>query len=57
MFAAWDLRLERTVALKVLKRKVFESREAVLAEARAAARLNDPHVCTLYAVERKMDCP
>lgn len=57
VFAAWDLRLERTVALKVLKRRVFESREAVLAEARAAARLNDPHVCTLYAVEEEDGLP
>ena len=40
----------RMVALKVLRRNVFESREAVLAEARAAAKLNHPHVCTIYAV-------
>jgi serine/threonine protein kinase len=39
------------VALKVLNRNVFESREAVLAEARAAAKLNHPHVCTIYAVD------
>jgi len=57
VFAAWDLRLERTVALKVLKRKVFESQEAALAESRAAARLNDPHVCTLYAVEEQDGLP
>ena len=51
VFAAWDLRLERTVALKILKRTLFESREAALAEARVAARLNHPHVCTIYSVE------
>jgi alkyl hydroperoxide reductase subunit AhpC/predicted Ser/Thr protein kinase len=51
VFAASDLRLQRMVALKVLKRNVFESREAVLAEARAAAKLNHPHVCTVYAVD------
>lgn len=51
VFAAWDLQLERLVALKVLKRTIAESREAVLAEARAAARLNHPHVCTIYSVE------
>jgi serine/threonine protein kinase len=51
VFAAWDLRLERMVALKVLKRNVFESRDAVLNEARAAAKLNHPHVCTIYAVD------
>lgn len=57
VFAAWDLRLERMVALKVLKRSVFEARDAVLAEARAAARLNHPHLCTIYAVEEEDGLP
>jgi alkyl hydroperoxide reductase subunit AhpC len=51
VFAAWDQRLERMVALKVLKRGSAESREAVLIESRAAARLNHPNVCTVYSVE------
>ncbi|MBW3598039.1 MAG: protein kinase [Planctomycetes bacterium] len=51
VFAAWDLHLERLAALKVLKRNIVESREALLSEARAAARLSHPHVCTIYAVE------
>jgi eukaryotic-like serine/threonine-protein kinase len=57
VFAAWDLRLERMVALKVLKRKVYESRDAVLAEARAAARVNHPHLCTVYSVEEQDGLP
>lgn len=57
VFAAWDLRLERMVALKVLKRNVFESRDAVLREARAAAKVNHPHVCTVYAVEEEDGLP
>ncbi len=57
VFAAWDLRLERMVALKVLKRKVFESRDAVLAEARAAAKLTHPNVCTVYAVDEEDGLP
>jgi eukaryotic-like serine/threonine-protein kinase len=57
VFAAWDLRLERMVALKVLKRKVIESRDAVLAEARAAARLSHPNVCTIYAVDEEDGLP
>ena len=57
VFAAWDLWLQRMVALKVLKRKAIESREAVLAEARAAARLNHPNVCTIYAVEEEDGLP
>lgn len=57
VFAAQDLRLERMVALKVLKRSVFESRQAVLAEARAAAKVNHPQVCTVYAVEEEDGLP
>ncbi len=57
VFAAWDLRLERMVALKVLRRTLLESREAALTEARAAARLNHPHVCSVYAVEEEDGLP
>ena len=57
VFAATDLRLERMVALKVLKRNVFESRDVVLAEARAAAALNSPNVCTIYAVDEEDGLP
>ena len=57
VFAALDLRLERVVALKVLKRNVFESRNVVLAEARAAAALSSPNVCTVYAVDEEDGLP
>jgi alkyl hydroperoxide reductase subunit AhpC/predicted Ser/Thr protein kinase len=57
VFAAWDLRLQRLVALKVLKRNVFDSRDVVLAEARAAAALNSPNVCTIYAVDEEDGLP
>ncbi len=57
VFAAQDLRLERTVALKILKQSVADSREALLIESRAAAALNDPHVCTIYAVEEEDGLP
>lgn len=57
VFAALDLRLERMVALKVLKRNVFESRGEVLAEARAAAALDSPNICTIYAVEEEDGLP
>ena len=57
VFAAWDLRLERMVALKVMKRSLVESREALLAESRAAARFNHPNACTVYSVEEQDGLP
>jgi alkyl hydroperoxide reductase subunit AhpC/predicted Ser/Thr protein kinase len=57
VFAAWDLRLERNVALKLLKRNAAESREAALHEARAAAALSHPNVCGIYAVEEEDGLP
>jgi serine/threonine protein kinase len=57
VFEAMDLRLQRIVAIKVLKRNVFESRDVVLAEARAAAVLNSPNVCTIYAVDEEDGLP
>jgi alkyl hydroperoxide reductase subunit AhpC/predicted Ser/Thr protein kinase len=57
VFAAWDLRLERDVALKILKRDLATSREAVLTEARAAARLTHPNICTIYSVDEEDGLP
>ena len=57
VFAALDLRLERMVALKVLKRNVFDSRGEVLTEARAAAALDSPNICTIYAVDEEDGLP
>jgi alkyl hydroperoxide reductase subunit AhpC/predicted Ser/Thr protein kinase len=57
VFAAMDLRLQRMVALKILNRNVFDSREAILAESRTAARLNHPNICTVYAVEEEDGLP
>jgi alkyl hydroperoxide reductase subunit AhpC/predicted Ser/Thr protein kinase len=57
VFGAWDLHLERMVALKVMKQDLVASREAILAEARAAAGLNHPHICTVYAVEQEEGLP
>ena len=57
VFEAWDLSLERPVALKVLKRNISESRDMLRDEARSAARLNHPHICTIYAVEREDGLP
>jgi eukaryotic-like serine/threonine-protein kinase len=49
---AWDLMLERPVALKVVSVNGTAALETILAEARAAASLNHPNVCLVYSIER-----
>jgi eukaryotic-like serine/threonine-protein kinase len=52
VFAAWDTRLQRQVALKILRPGSRSDVGAMLAEARAAAGFGQhPNVCTIYAVE------
>ena len=50
VYRARDLVLDRTVALKVLQPGNVV-RDRVLAEARAAAALNHPNVCTVHAID------
>lgn len=57
VFLAWDLRLERQVALKVLRRSHDRARQALLQEARAAASVSHPYVCTIYAVDELDQLP
>jgi len=55
---ARDTRLDRTVALKVLKSAASPSADLRLRferEARAIAALNHPHICTLFDVGRDGD--
>lgn len=51
VYLATDLQLHRRVALKVLKNPRGTNGRSALAEARAAARLHHPRVCTIFAVE------
>ena len=51
VFAAEDLVLDRRVALKIIGRNADVARDAILAEARAAAKLNHPNICTIFTVE------
>jgi serine/threonine protein kinase len=54
VYPAYDLRLKREVALKLLAQEIAnqeQSRERVLAEARAASSLNHPAVITIYEVK------
>ncbi len=51
VFRAADVRLDRSVALKILKPGTTMTPASVLAEARIAAALNHPNVCTVYSVD------
>lgn len=51
VFRAHDVTLDRTVALKVFKAATAKHWDTVLQEARAAAALQHPNVCSVYAVD------
>jgi alkyl hydroperoxide reductase subunit AhpC len=57
VFRAHDTVLDRPVAVKVFKSGSAPSSPAILAEARAAAALNHPNVCTIYAVDDSEGVP
>ena len=57
VFRAWDLWLQRDVAIKVLRPGSRVDVDVVLHEARAAAVLNHPHICTVYTVEEHEGLP
>jgi tRNA A-37 threonylcarbamoyl transferase component Bud32/tetratricopeptide (TPR) repeat protein len=52
LFRAWDERLHREVAVKLLHDdyKMPQMRERFLQEARAASRLNHPNICTVFDI-------
>jgi serine/threonine protein kinase/tetratricopeptide (TPR) repeat protein len=52
VYAAWDDRLNRAVALKTIRANVSDpaATERLRREARAAARVNHPNICQLYDV-------
>ena len=50
VYRAHDQTLNRTVALKVLQQESEESK-GLIREARAAAALNHPNVCTIFGIE------
>jgi serine/threonine protein kinase/Tol biopolymer transport system component len=58
VYRAIDSRLDRTVAIKVLRPHYLQSdaaRQRFDREARAISKLNHPHVCTLYDVGHQDD--
>jgi ketosteroid isomerase-like protein/predicted Ser/Thr protein kinase len=50
LYLVWDPRLERQIAIKLLKDDDDELRERFSREARAAARLRHPHIVTIFDV-------
>src|SRR4051812_5774763 len=57
VYLARDLQLDRPVALKVFKPDCPVTPSTALAEARSAAALNHPNVCTIYAVDDTAGIP
>ena len=66
VYRAWDGRLHREVAIKLLGSDAFApggkypvpgSRERFLQEARAASALNHPHICTVFDIGEKDGAP
>lgn len=52
VYRARDTRLDREVALKLLKREATPSGDETIAEARLLARARHPHVALVYGAER-----
>jgi TolB-like protein len=54
VYRAWDTRLERVVAIKVVSERLGgaadKGHERLLREARLASSLNHPHICTVHEV-------
>jgi serine/threonine protein kinase len=57
VYAAHDEKLDRPVALKVLRRRGLEFNRRILEEARKAAALSDPAVVTIFSVLDETDPP
>lgn len=60
VFLAQDLKLDRKVAIKILPLKSIENEQArkrLLREAKAAATLDHPNICTIHEVNEDTDSP
>ena len=50
VWKAYDPKLQRTVAIKVLRNQTEDAASSILTEARAVSSLNHPHICTIHDV-------
>jgi eukaryotic-like serine/threonine-protein kinase len=60
VYLAEDQKLNRRVALKILPAAVSGDRKSLnrfLQEARLAANLNHPHICTIYEINESAETP
>lgn len=57
VYRAYDQVLQRLVAIKLFKPGKLRSVTSVLAEARAAAALNHPNICTVFAIDDSEGVP
>ena len=60
VFLAQDTKLERRVAIKLLPAKSLDdvhARKRLLREAKAAATLDHPNICSIYEVNDSGDSP
>lgn len=57
VYRAYDTVLHRSVAVKVFRPDATSTPREILAEARAAAALNHPNVCAIFAVDNSEGVP
>ncbi|OGQ89259.1 MAG: hypothetical protein A2289_07860 [Deltaproteobacteria bacterium RIFOXYA12_FULL_58_15] len=50
VYSAYDLLLDRTVAIKIGRTTSRDTRRAALREAKSVAKLSHPNICTIFAV-------
>ncbi len=57
VYAAWDLRLDRRVAVKIGRTTDRSTRDAVLREARTAAQIVHPNICSVFSIDESAGVP